>query len=284
MVSKLSRFFISSCVVLFSSHAVAWTSGGSLSEAEALYKRRSEGRATVQHALAEFRKLLPAAKGQDLIHVVYRITSLDIFEGEYLLRDDNRSERNPIFGDCREVIERIATIPEGADVYHYMKLMCSALWVESATPLQLIGIGNYFKSYFNKIVTSDLNLRPELGVDPRLGGGGIYRTIAGISADPMSNMVHPALPSLDKAMEMIDLAMASPNYPGNDFAGADMYSNHRSKAEILIRMGRTAEGRELLESSIAEIQELAADDELRPGIEPETLGEISKMREVLDQL
>lgn len=284
MVPRLSRFIVSSFITLLAFHAAAWTSGGSLSEAEALFERRGEGRATVHMALSEFRNLLPSAQGQDLIHIVHRISALDVFEGEYLLRDDNRSERNPIFGDCREVIERISGMPEGADIYHYMKLMCSALWVESATPLQLIGIGSYFKNYFNTFVTNDMNLRPELDADPRLGGGGIYRTIAGIAADPMSNMVHPALPSIDKAMEMIELALASPNYPDSDFAGADMYSNHRSKAEILNRMGRNAEARELLEASIAEIQELAASGDLRPGIEPETLGEITKMREILDRL
>ncbi|NDE13402.1 hypothetical protein EBZ80_00525 [bacterium] len=255
-----------------------------LASAEELYQRRGEGRETVHQALAAWRKLLKDAKGTDLVHVVHRIASLDVFEGELLLRDDNKSERNPIFGECREVIERIAGVPEAADVYHYIKIMCSALWVESATPLQLIGIGSYFKQYFNTFVTSDMNLRPDLDADPRMQGGGIYRTIAGIAADPMSNMVHPALPSVDKAIELIDLAIASPNYPGEEYSGAEMYSNYRGKAEILIRAGRRAEARALLEQSIAEIEELAADGELPPGIEPETLAEVGKMRETLGRL
>ncbi len=293
MVIRLSRFaslfFAISLCALFSGeiHAevpLSAVPGGGLASAEELYQRRGEGRETVHEALAAWRKLLKGAKGTDLVHVVHRIASLDVFEGELLLRDDNKSERNPIFGECREVIERIAGIPEAADVYHYIKIMCSALWVESATPLQLIGVGSYFKQYFNTFVTSEMNLRPDLEADPRIQGGGIYRTIAGIAADPMSNMVHPALPSLDKAMEMIDLAIASPNYPDEEYSGAEMYSNYRSKAEILNRMGRRAEARALLEQSIAEIEELAADGELPAGIEPETLAEVGKMRETLEHL
>lgn len=297
MVLRLSRFaasliaipLILYSMISFPGQSMAFTRlnpvpGTDLASAEELYQRRGEGRETVHLALAAWRKLLKAAKGPELVHIVHRIASLDVFEGEMLLRDDNKSERNPIFGECREVIERIADIPEGADVYHYMKIMCSALWVESATPLQLIGIGNYFKQYFNTFVTSEMNLRPDLDVDPRIQGGGIYRTIAGIAADPMSNMVHPALPSLDKAMEMIDLAIASPNYPDDQYSGAEMYSNYRCKAEILVRMGRRDEARALLVQSIAEIEELAADGELPPGIEPETIAEITKMRETLERI
>lgn len=259
-------------------------SGINLADAEELFQRRGEGRETVHLALAAYRKLLNGAKGAELVHVVHRIASLDVFEGEFLLRDDNKPERNPIFGECRDVIERIADVPEASDIYHYIKIMCSALWVESATPLQLIGVGSYFKQYFNTFVTSEMNLRPELDADPRIQGGGIFRTIAGIAADPMSNMVHPALPSLDKAMEMIELAIASPGYPGDGYSGAEMYSNYRCKAEILIRMGRQQEARALLERSIAEIEERADDGELPEGIEPETTGEIAKMHEILGRL
>ncbi len=291
MVTRLSRvFFVSSLILSLAASNLSFATSSlapvqALSgDAEDLYQRRGEGRNTVHLALAEYRKLLKGASGQDLIHIVHRISSLNIFEGEFLLLDSNHYERNPIFGECREVIEHLAEISEATDIYHYMKLMCSALWVESATPLQLISVGSYFKNYFNTFVTSDMNLRPDLGADPRITGGGIFRTIAGIAASPMSNMVHPALPSLDKAMEMINLALASPSHPANEYTGADMYSNHRAKAEILIRMNRIPEGRALLEDSIAAIEELAEDGDLPPGIEAETLAEIYKMREILGRL
>ncbi|MEY4630511.1 MAG: hypothetical protein RIQ81_631, partial [Pseudomonadota bacterium] len=231
-----------------------------------------------------YRKLLASSTGTALVHVVDRIGSLNIFEGEFLLRDDDKPTRNHIFTECRDVVERIADIPEAVDTYHYYKLSCSALWVESATPLQLIGVGSYFKQYFAHFVTDDMNLRPELDADPRRSGGGIYRIIAAVAADPLSSMVHAALPSTDKAFEMIELALASPAYPGEHFAGADVYTNRRTKAEIMHGAGRTAEARALLESAIAEIEERLADDDVAEEIRPETVAEINKMREVLENL
>jgi predicted RNA polymerase sigma factor len=62
------------------------------------------------------------------------------------------------------------------------------------------------------------------------------------------------------------------------------YVNFRGRGDLLIRLGRSDEAREVLTSAIAEIEDLQSAGELPQGLEPETMGEMNVMRNLLGSL
>lgn len=286
MVSRRSGVIWSRLVVLaalvFSAVLGASAQAGVFDEADALFAERENNVEKIAAARSAYKTALRTVDGADRIYAIEQLGRLAFYEGEHLNDlDRGARRRTEIFADCREFVEAIANVPEAVTQYHFWKLQCTAFWVQSAPLLSRLAQIGSIKRYFNSIVGDNLEPRPEVGIDTRYQGGGIYRVIAGIIKDDLSSLIRDDLPNRAKAMDLADMAMASQAYPGDPNAGDAYYSNFRGRGDLLIKLGRNDEAREWLNRYIAEIDELIAANELPAGMEVETKAEQNTMKRLL---
>jgi len=258
----------------------------SFEQADALFARRGEGRALIEQARAEYKRQLQNASPEHTVYAVEQLGKLAYYEGELVLPggDGPDAARAAVFQDCRDFVENIAQIDSARTEYHYWKLLCTAFWVRHASRMAALFQVGQIRSYFDSVVGDDLELRPELALDSRYMGGGLLRVMAGILRDDLSSMLRSSLPDREQGLALIERALASPAFPGDVHAGDMWYVNFRGRGDLLIRLGRSDEAREVLTSAIAEIEDLQSAGELPQGLEPETMGEMNVMRNLLGSL
>ena len=289
MFATMQRILVRSFVVVSLGSGLAFggmASANVFEAADALFAARGEGRSQIAAARAEYKRVLATVSGTDAVYAVQQLGKLAYYEGELVLPggDGPSTARTAVFQDCREFVESIASIEAGRTQYHYWKLLCTAFWVRHAPRVtalfQIAGI----RRYFDSVVGDDLDLRAELALDSRYLGGGLYRVLAGVYRDDLASLLRSSLPNREVALEWIDRSLAAAAFPGDPNSGDMYYANVRGRGDILIRLGRTAEARELLTAGIAEIDELIAGDALPEGLEAESRGEQQIMRTLLGGL
>jgi hypothetical protein len=251
---------------------------GVFDEADRLFQRRAEGSAVIAQSRAEYKRVLQNATGLDKGYAIQQIGRLAVYEGMYVYTDDQRAQRAATFGDCRTLAGTMSGDAQLRTYYAYWRLQCTALWMKYATVAERLARLGEVKRDFNEVVNDDLEVRPELMLDVRYMGGGIYRTLAGIYSNSLSNLMRDNLPNGSMALTMVDRALRSRPYPGDANEGASYYSNYRQKAEVLTYNRQTADARTVLDDAIEEIEALQEAEELPAGLEPETIGELGVMR------
>jgi len=255
---------------------------GIFDAADAAFAQRENNLAKIAEARTAYKNVLNAVDGDERVYAVEQLGKLAFYEGDLLTSlDQNPARRTAIFADCREFVETIANMSEAVTQYHYWKLQCTAFWVQSAPLLSRLAQIGAIKRYFNSIVGDNIEPRPEVGIDTRYMGGGIYRVIAGVIKDDLSSLVRSDLPNRAKALDLADKAIASSAYPGDDNAGDSYYSNFRGRGDVLNRLGRKDEAKAWLNKYIGEIDELIAGNELPVGLEAETKAEQAMMKTIL---
>jgi hypothetical protein len=106
---------------------------GVFDAADALFVRRAEGSAVIGQARAEYKRVLQAATGLDKAYGIQQIGRLAVYEGMYVLNDDQRSQRAALYGDCRSLAATISGDAALKTYYAYWRLQCTALWMKFAT-------------------------------------------------------------------------------------------------------------------------------------------------------
>ena len=271
--------------VLLATSGVAMAAGP-FDQADQLFAARDGSASNVAAARAIYAAALPTATGADLAYVIQQLGILAQYEGTYLLPEtaSQNARKAALYDQCRQASKKLDG--DAAQITHfaYWKTTCTAQWMKYASLGDRLGALGEIKANFDTIVDANLEIKPELGLDTRYMGGGIYRTLSAIYDNNLSGLIRSTLPNGPKALTMVEHALASAAYPGDSNGGADYYSNYRYRAEALKFNGQTAQARQVLTDAIAEIQELIAEDSLPPGLEPETKGELAAMQSQLTAL
>lgn len=251
-------------------------------EADELFAERLDGLQAVNKARSAYEAIYRDATDGDLAYAVQQLGRLAIYEGTHLISESDRRRKARVFDQCRTMVLPLEEFEAHATIYVFWRMTCSSLFMQYASIPQRLGAIRGVRKQFNRVVDDDLEIKPELNLDPRYMGGGIYRILAGIYSNETANMVRSSLPDHEKSFAMIARALASQPFPGSPLWGSDFYSNYTYKARTLGIMGRASEKKETLDSAIEEIQERIEDEDLPQGFEPETIAELSVMRELLD--
>jgi tetratricopeptide (TPR) repeat protein len=246
--------------------------------ADNLFKQRDNNLKAVTDARNAYLQIYANARGMDLVYAVQQLGRLAQYEGMYLVPTRDRARKARIFDQCREWTDALANDETLVTYYVYWRMACSSLFMKYATLTQRLGAIGELRTRFDEVVGEDLEIRPEINVDPRYMGGGIFRVLAGIYVNTSGNMLRDTLPDEEKAFTMVSRALAAHPYPGTQLWGTDFYTNYTSKAQVLEALGQIADAELLLEEAIEEIQERIDDDDLPEGLEPETKGEQIVMR------
>ena len=255
-------------------HAATGAKAVDFSQADVLFKKRSEGVEATESARAAYESLVGAAAGAELVYAVSQIARLDIYQGEMLLPDASREERRRIFRRCYEdTAQRIK--PElvgGTPQYYFFAGTCLAFWAEVASPIERL----------TRVAELKRLIAGGLALDARYYGGGIRRVASAVYANPMARAV--GLYNPEESLRLVDEAISAEAYPGDPHPGASYYSNHKYRTRALRELGRTTEAIEFANASLREIEELVAQGALPEGLEPETKFEMRELRELIEQM
>ena len=247
--------------------------------AERLYAKRDTGRAAIAQARTAYKSILRQARGADAIRAVSQLGRLAIFEGEMVLPKTAHASRAAVYRDCWEnVVERIKPSAESVrtrrahPAYFYFKAVCLAYWGEAIGPVRAISKAGELKETINK----------GRALDTRFEGGGIFRVGAALFSDTKARAI--GLYNTNQALKDADLALRQRAFPGDPNPGNLWFDNYQAKAMVLIRMGRKADAKRVLQVAVEEIEFLKEENELPRGRVPETEWNLRVMKRLLRSL
>lgn len=241
-----------------------------LTEADALFARRSQGSEATKAARTAYENALPQLSNQNLVYAVSRMAQLDVYAGEILLPKSAKDQRRAIFERCHdELLPKIKPEVVGETAqYFYWSGTCLAFWAEAMNPIE--------RAF--KVPALKRALNGGFAQDTRYYGGGIKRLAAAVWSNPGARPVGLYKP--EEALVKINEALASEAYPGDSNQGSSYYTNYKYKVTVLKELGRRAEALAVATTAISEIEELETANSLPAQLEPETLFELANLRDL----
>lgn len=238
--------------------------GVDFTAADDLYAQRENNPLKVRQAREAYRSLLPGLTGSDLLYAVTQMNRTYFYEGEALTPKvgAGRDRRRALFGECwKTTNELIAPSKLGYEAieYYYWRASCLALYAEVSSTVENLRNISLLRKSFTKGKELDISYE----------GGGLYRAEAGVIANPKAKPI-PGLYNPNEALKLVNAALEQAPYPGTSNGGSSFCENYRRKALTLRELGRVAEAKELLESSLDEFKMLDELEMLPEGLEPET--------------
>ncbi|MBF0440652.1 MAG: hypothetical protein HQK54_01990 [Oligoflexales bacterium] len=261
MVNKLMGSLFA--VILCAGSAAA----ADFSGADQIWVTRQGSVENTQKARAAYQAMIDSGelKGSDLVYAVTQLGRTYFYEGEVLNTKEGEGEkrRRELFSECwKDKMELISPKALGYETeqYWYWRAACIGLYSEVSGTVENLRNVVLVREAFSK--GGRLNMSYE--------GGGLLRSEAGIISNPKAKPI-PGLYNPQKALELIDKALAQPAFPGSNNTGADFCENYRRKAMILKELGRIDESKEFTAKSLADFKELEANGMLPEGLGPETI-------------
>jgi hypothetical protein len=253
--------------------------------ADSLFTQRGNNRPKIAEARAAYLALVTDDMPiENRVYAVQQVGWLAHYEGTYLIPSNRKKEIAAVFNECYELASTIGESLEYKTMNVFWALSCRSLWMQVATLSQQLAALKSMKHELGLIIDDDLEVHTHLNVDTRYMGGGVSRVLSGIFRTDQASMIRNTLPNKPFSLEMVARALSARPYPGTNMWGIEFYKNYTYKATSLISLGEDESAEELLEDIIEEVEERIEDEDLPESLEPETLGELEKMRDLLFQL